>query len=318
MILIFTSKKDLIVNKVLEELILMHQGYIRINEDTKITFEINVQNQEKTILIINGKSLHFRDISSIWIRKGIFFRSLAPKTNEIYEFEFITRELNIFLDYFDFKFKSKIKLNTLDQKNLNKLKVLEIATSVGLTVPSSFIVNSKYSLNELFKVYNKLVTKPLSDIINPKSNISMLTRIITLKDTENIAEIFYPSLVQEYIVSIYEIRVVYLLGKCYSAIIYPKFRSEIEPDFRGTSNSEIGFFKHSLDMNYAKLISKLMDSLKLEFCSIDVLVDKSNNYYIIDVNPFGQFGMVSNLYNNQIEKRIAQALIPKKIIQNEE
>jgi len=42
--------------------------------------------------------------------------------------------------------------------------------------------------------------------------------------------------------------------------------------------------------------------------SIDILVTPNNEYVFLEVNPVGQFGMVSQPCNYYLEKRIAERL----------
>lgn len=51
-----------------------------------------------------------------------------------------------------------------------------------------------------------------------------------------------------------------------------------------------------------------MNDLNIEFCSLDILVNEKREYFIVDLNPFGQFGMISHLYDNEIERIIASYL----------
>ena len=49
-----------------------------------------------------------------------------------------------------------------------------------------------------------------------------------------------------------------------------------------------------------------MDQLNLDSGSIDIIYSTNKEYVFLEVNPIGQFGMVSSPCNYYIEKRIAQ------------
>jgi glutathione synthase/RimK-type ligase-like ATP-grasp enzyme len=51
-----------------------------------------------------------------------------------------------------------------------------------------------------------------------------------------------------------------------------------------------------------------MDKLNLLTGSLDILKDKNGKYYFLEVNPIGQFGMVSKPCNYYIEEQIAEFL----------
>jgi glutathione synthase/RimK-type ligase-like ATP-grasp enzyme len=64
-----------------------------------------------------------------------------------------------------------------------------------------------------------------------------------------------------------------------------------------------------IDKGYSKKLSLLARQLNLFSGSFDILVDACNNYYFLEVNPVGQFGMVSYPCNYFIEKNIALFII---------
>lgn len=51
-----------------------------------------------------------------------------------------------------------------------------------------------------------------------------------------------------------------------------------------------------------------MNKLNYSSGSIDLVVDKDDKYIFLEVNPVGQFGMVSYPCNYGLEKIIAKAL----------
>lgn len=56
-------------------------------------------------------------------------------------------------------------------------------------------------------------------------------------------------------------------------------------------------------------IDRLMRRIKINSGSIDMIYSPNGQYYFLEVNPIGQFGMTSFPCNYPIEKRIAQYLI---------
>lgn len=52
-----------------------------------------------------------------------------------------------------------------------------------------------------------------------------------------------------------------------------------------------------------------MNSLNLNTGSIDLIVDTQDNYYFLEINPVGQFGMVSQPCNYYLEKKVAEYLV---------
>jgi len=51
-----------------------------------------------------------------------------------------------------------------------------------------------------------------------------------------------------------------------------------------------------------------MKKINLDNGSIDIIVDNNGKYYFLEINPVGQFGMVSIPCNYYLEKKIANYL----------
>ncbi len=52
-----------------------------------------------------------------------------------------------------------------------------------------------------------------------------------------------------------------------------------------------------------------MDKLDLNCGSIDMIVNTKNEFIFLEVNPVGQFGMVSEPCNYFLEKKVAEFLL---------
>jgi D-alanine-D-alanine ligase-like ATP-grasp enzyme len=52
-----------------------------------------------------------------------------------------------------------------------------------------------------------------------------------------------------------------------------------------------------------------MKDLSLKTGSVDFILDQNDKYYFLEVNPIGQFGMVSYPCNYNLEKKVAYFLI---------
>jgi D-alanine-D-alanine ligase-like ATP-grasp enzyme len=56
-------------------------------------------------------------------------------------------------------------------------------------------------------------------------------------------------------------------------------------------------------------IDVLMQKLQLNTGSLDFMVTEDNQFYFLEVNPVGQFGMVSVPCNYYLEQKIADYLL---------
>lgn len=65
---------------------------------------------------------------------------------------------------------------------------------------------------------------------------------------------------------------------------------------------------YKLPIEIEEKLCQLLNHFKLNFASIDLMV-RGNNFYFLEINPVGQFGMVSGPCNYKIEKLIAKYII---------
>lgn len=308
MILIFSKRSDQSTNDVIRLLMNMNKSYFRINEDVQVEIFINPFDKNESYFIIENTLLKFSDVSTIWIRKGDFFKSMrSDQIDSLITAEFILNEERMFYSIMADQLCDKQALNSLDQIYFNKLKSLQKAKSLGINVPDSFILNSRNVLEKKI-MCNRMITKPLFNIIDPKSKLSMLTRLLNEEDIKGLPTTFYPSLIQEYISSAYEIRAVFLLGELYSCVLVPRYKDNKLPDYRGSVYGDLGLEPIVMEDFIHEKIYSLMKELKINFCSLDFIVDKNKECSLIDINPFGQYGMVSVKYNNIIDLKIAKYL----------
>jgi glutathione synthase/RimK-type ligase-like ATP-grasp enzyme len=66
-----------------------------------------------------------------------------------------------------------------------------------------------------------------------------------------------------------------------------------------------------LPADIAARISRLMAALELETGSLDLVKTTDGRYVFLEVNPVGQFGMVSIPCNYHLEQRVAEILARK-------
>lgn len=301
MIIIFSIKNDISTNEIIDYLIEKNEDFIRINEDDY--FEIFKMDNEICIRNENIGKININDINAIWYRKSILQLKYKYLINDNLNY-FKNEEIKIFNEYILFKLKTKVNLGSYSTIKVNKLVVNEIAKKVGLLVPNSFFSDSK---NVNCKV--DLITKPINENSIVPYDINTYFKLLT-KEVSNEDNLKYSlSYFQEKIDKKYELRVFYLDGETYSMAIFSQNNAKTNIDFRNydTENPNRTVpYKLSNKMN--EKIDNLMKLLGLNTGSIDILVDKNLNHYFLEVNPVGQFGMVSYPCNYNLEEKISNFL----------
>ena len=95
--------------------------------------------------------------------------------------------------------------------------------------------------------------------------------------------------------------------------IFSQNDKQTKIDFRNYNDDRPNrYVPYLLPVSIEKKITKLMQKLNLTTGSVDLIKDIKGNYVFLEINPVGQFGMVSGPCNYYLEKRIAEFLIKNK------
>jgi ATP-GRASP peptide maturase of grasp-with-spasm system len=304
MILIISEEADYSTSVVVDWLLHFNAKWVRINGSDKISASF-----EGSDIKISGENINFKlsEIKSVWYRRGRFnlnFKNLKDK-----EIEFLRQiEFNKITEYIYYKLSEINNINIFFNADVNKLIVCEIAQNVGLKIPKSLLISEKKYLNgENLKLCTKSISG--STILNYDDfhSAGYTTRVSDLKA---IPDFFFPSYIQDYIEKKYEIRIFFLKNKFWSMAIFSQNDPTTDVDFRNYNrqkpNRTVPF---SLPIDIQEKIKKLMRKLNLNSGSIDMIVSPNLEFYFLEVNPVGQFGMVSNPCNYNLHKIIALNLI---------
>lgn len=303
MVLIISSTDDYSTKDVIDWLIFYNQPFLIINPEDKVEFKFELENY---FLIFENYTLNIDQISSVWYRRGwlnlAFFESVNGLENIIYS-EFIYLR-----DFIYFLLQSKKHINKRSDNEINKLITLKIAEKNGFNVPKSFFNIYKDELQN-FELITKTISGSSSLVSNGKTYLSY-TRDIDIAELKNN---YSNSYLQEKINKKYELRVFFLHGKVWSMAIFSQNDAQTQTDFRKYNRTKPNrFIPYSLPANIKTKIDGVMSDLNINSGSIDLIVSQENEYYFLEVNPIGQFGMVSYPCNYYLEEEIAKFLKNEK------
>lgn len=321
MTLIFSESNDYSTNNVIDWLIFNFKvRFKRINTNNTTSLLLNTFSNDfncNTFNIeIENQSINNHTIKSIWYRRGslklfkqnlLLENDIQIKINDIINYE--NRSLSTFINYL---LQPMVNIGNPFTQDINKLYMLDIAQKVGLSVPVTTIVSKKEYLINFKNQYDKIICKTIGaalNFIDVNSTFMGYTNLINDDDISSFPNQFSPSLFQVCIEKQYEIRIFYLKGLFYSMAIFSQNDEQTKIDFRNYNTLKPNRrVPYKLPKSIEKKIDKLMRILQLNDGSIDMIVDKNGNYLFLEVNPVGQFGMVSIPCNYQIEKKIAETL----------
>ena len=332
MILIFTDRNDYSTVKVMEFLFYLDEPVIRVNREDTVNaqFHIDVshQNHFEIEFLINEQCVSLSQVKSIWFRRGgFYFKEVSSnkikKSREIIKKQinqYLTEEqttLNEFIyDYLLSDGSRKILGNPMVM-NTRKLTVLRKASNLGLTIPKTLVTTKRSDVFEFLNDNKKIITKGIQDNFTPHTTENIYTcwtEVVDKGIAKKLQPQFFPSLFQEKIEKLFEIRVFYLDGQFYSIAIFSQESAKTEVDFRnynfGVPNRKAAIeLPGSLKMK----LRKLLEDLRLNTASIDLIYTKSHEFVFLEINPVGQYDMVGKYMNFQLDKKIALWLAQKGI-----
>jgi hypothetical protein len=317
MILILSEKNDRSTDKVEVWLNYFKAAYVRVNkeEETDMLESISLGNKNNNIVFnIHNTSYCLNDFKVVWNRRGhvrinfpVFPEDLKKQEPKLVNVmvKNLSEEYKTLQHFIYYKIKQLPSINDPRVYNINKLMVLDQAIKSGFSIPNTSISRNPYGMANENTEY---VTKNIQDgfaFISDTCRTGQKT--FGFKHLDKFDDLGY-SLIQEKIKAKYEVRTFVWLNTCFSVAIFSN--KGTEPDHRDhILQNETRIAPIILDEKITKKIQHLLQSLKLESGSIDMMVSAEDEYYFLEVNPVGQFDYVSVLGDYPIEKTIAQTLI---------
>jgi ATP-GRASP peptide maturase of grasp-with-spasm system len=323
MILIITVHSDWSSNDVIEWLKYVNADYIRLNfEDLHALNIQNIISNEKIELIVStGESnevlFKASDLDTVWYRRSSGI-NLNINLNKIQNESrrsignFMINEMKYFNESFFGHLNDKRWLNHFGSITNDKLKTLFLAKELGIDVPTTIITNSKQTLLKFNTNFNKIIVKPIYNmepLTIDKVSFLQYTTVFEEKMLKNHSERLFPTLAQEFLEKTYEIRSFFLDGKFYSMAIFSQNDVKTALDFRQYNRANPNrTVPYELPVEIEDKLRKLMIEMNLNSGSIDIVKTKSGRWVFLEVNPVGQFGMISYPCNYFVEKKIADFL----------
>ncbi|HSH64585.1 MAG TPA: grasp-with-spasm system ATP-grasp peptide maturase [Bacteroidia bacterium] len=292
MILIISINYEQSTSEVAEWLLYYKTEFEIVTETNtvkQLSYSLNEEKKEISIITQNGKSINFKDVESVWYRRNKFMNGNG-----------ILNDGNDFIkdvDYFiqiakaEWKYTDELLLLSLKDKMLvgdhtksdpNKIVVLELAKSLGLLVPDSIITSQKKDLlNNEWRLINKNISNVAHTSINNKSYCNRTVEV----NVDHLPETFFPALFQKLIIKKYELRVFFLKDKFYAMAIFSQADDKTATDFRNYNylkpNRTVPF---ELPEEIQIKLKKLMLLLEMNTGSIDMMVTPTDEYVFLEVN----------------------------------
>jgi glutathione synthase/RimK-type ligase-like ATP-grasp enzyme len=190
----------------------------------------------------------------------------------------------------------------------NKYETLLIAKSFGLAVPETIITNTKKMLLDFLsdRNYSSVITKPADELCSFSLDeylYKTFTKKISIHDVSALPEKFFPSLFQQAINNITDIKTVYCFGRFFTAACLQT--ADKKTDFRN-NYVHVKTLPYKLPDEIENKLDSLFKHLGLSICTADFILSDDGTLYFLEINPFGQFGSISLSCNYFIERFIAE------------
>ena len=319
MILIFSTEQfEESTEQVLDWLEHLGLPYLRVNgEDLgNIAFALDPSDPDQSWLEIGGSRLTIGKVKGIWYRRTgqrpfLHLHPIASMTMRLEIAQHLNTEIRALKRSIYALLEGKNWLSHTQTASPNKLDMLQQAHKLGIGIPRTKIVSRSAELKELRRDWGPVIVKCMSDLRALKVNDQLFIQYTTSPDPilEALPEAIFPTLVQAQIEKAYEVRTFFLDGSCHSMAIFSQANRQTRTDFRIYDyHKPARMIPYRLPKDLTEKTRQLMAHFHLDTGSIDFIVDPEGCHYFLEINPVGQFGMVSQPCNYRLEKKIAQRL----------
>jgi glutathione synthase/RimK-type ligase-like ATP-grasp enzyme len=271
------------------------------------------------IISANGQTIMASQITAVWYRK--LWELQVPE-------ELDTAWRPVFIN--EYQTHQQIFLNALQDKPWindlhtgravcqDKMLQLSVAQASGLCVPRTIFTNEAAVVQEFFKhCHGQVIMKlhnALSRSMKGDGPFFPTTRLTEDALPHLNSLVYCPMIFQEYIPKQYELRVIYVDGIFFTGKIDPEYNQVT--DWRTIAGGPTIWQSYKLPLQERNRISAMMNRLGLSFGAIDIIRHTNNDYYFLEVNPFGEWGMLQKYLGHPIGETIAEKLITR--IQHEQ
>lgn len=314
MILIKSLSNDYSTTHVIKYLEASGVPYFRVNEERIVSLSISAG--EIQIVLSDGRTLDLSQVTGYWFRRGAWkFEPLPAPSNETSKLlrQQIAQERESLLAFLHERLLRLGKMSDeYSARQANKLKQMDLAQQLGLKVPPFLVTGNKNELIRFWGKWGPLITKVLDNPLPFLAEKVLLPSYTIALDAAEIAKLpekFAPSLFQTMISKRLEIRVFYLGGRIWPMAIFSQLDTQTAVDFRHYNwrrpNRNVPY---ALPKEIEDRLHAFMKKMPFDSGSFDLILDHSGVFYFLELNPVGQFGMVSIPCNYYLENEIAQYL----------
>lgn len=314
-ILLIGNESDVNIKLLIDWLYKLNADFYFLNASIGVLDIIDYSFQEKKFLlsINDSKRIVTLDLSEIKVTfvRGhkLRFKSLKnPLNNDsingFRDYEFVYKaNLDSFLEHY---LRNNTKfIGTWESGLINKLIVLEEAKKIGFKIPESHLKTNFHDFPE-----EEYISKSFGLSFHGATETNFYAAYTGRIDRNNVPESFMPTLVQQEVKKLYEIRSFVFLDEIYSMAIFSQMNKKSEVDYR-LYDDENPYLNEPLKLpkELEKKVFRLMRNLKLNTGSVDFIYSEDGEYYFLEINPNGQFGFLGFVNGYDLYEKISKKIL---------
>lgn len=291
-------------------------AWARVNgEDLMASSRLRFSLAEETLLL-DGHELPTERVRAVWYRRGGAYKIALPAVASALRHklhDYLRAEAQVFRASIPGLFPHAAHVDHPAAIGLNKLDTLRLARQAGLAVPATLVANCRADVLAFAAACSgRIIAKSICE--SNEFTIEGEHFVINTQQirAEELPETFYLTLFQEELEKEYELRIFCLDGDVYGMAIFSQLDQKTKVDFRNYNMSRPNrVVPYAVPAAVHTKINHLLASLGLTNGSVDMVRTVAGEYVFLEVNPTGQFGMVSEPCNYYLEQRMAEFLLKK-------
>ncbi|MDF0750154.1 hypothetical protein NLU14_07900 [Marinobacter sp. 71-i] len=312
-VLVITNKEDVTVDFVIEALKVNKINYYRFNtEDIGSNISISFDSAGYALFDHKkSKIIKINEFGSIYFRRPKLPPPMPGLT--IGEQQFYLNEISTYLEGIYRNLSSNFWLNSVFDIRMieNKPYQIELARSIGFSVPSFCVSNNVNICNDFFRKHDFCIFKPLKvGLIEEPEGVGKV--LYTTKVDSNFIEKIktngaMPIYLQQQVIKKCDIRVTLVGNKIFGAKILSQNSDISRVDWR-RSDSMLAHEKVDIPSKLKDKCLRLCKLFNLNFAAIDFVLDNSDRFWFLEINPNGQWAWIESLLGYPISNEIAELL----------
>lgn len=318
-VLIVTSKEDSHADLVIYKLNQrnLQDRVIRLNtEDLWLNTEISTNGSNFEVKILDSqRSFNSEEILSVWFRR--------PKEIEVSHIEegtsaFIKSQCTALLRGLYFCTHDTARwVNPLPSLHRARIKLqqIKLAKNLGMKTPKTLVANNPQEVLNFFEQVPKVCTKSLDEASFEIDGhiFPLYTHIVNLHEVkENLESIkICPTLFQEYIEKLYELRVNVIGDQIFALAMYSQDNELSQIDFRGLAPAKMKQELVEIPDTLKTQIFQFVKHQGLAFSAMDFIVTPDYQYIFLENNCNGQWQWVDQLAEGKLSEAMIDLLLKK-------